>query len=211
MSVKNQFVGSADSTPWSASNASAAAASRPSVESAPRQASVMRAAVTNPRGSASSPSRESALSPSSVVASPGWANTTSSRLRVKRSGRYPYRKSDGARSSFHVALMDSVSSARVTATSRFFFSLDNTAARRGSYPAGTEPPTCPCSMRSARSSPPNSVPRSARFGQTSCWTAGSHTYRQWFPAAPAGVVSVTACSTGPTCASESASICIERT
>ena len=66
-------------------------------------------------------------------------------------------------------------------------------------------------MRSARSSPPNSVARSARFGHTSCWTAGSHTCRQWFPAAPAGVVNVTACSTGPTCASESASICIDLT
>ena len=130
-STKYHCRGSAARTPCSASNASADAASRPSGESAPWHASVIRAAVTNPLGSASRPAWDIA-SPSCTASPPGRVNTASSRWRMNRSGRYPYRKSDGVQSSFHVALIVSVSSARVTATSRFFFSLDSTAARRAS-------------------------------------------------------------------------------
>ena len=64
---------------------------------------------------------------------------------------------------------------------------------------------------STRSSPPNIVLRAARFGHTPSCTPGSHTCAQCLPTDPAGVVKVTASSSGAVFASESASICNWRT
>ena len=112
--------------------------------------------------------------------------------------------------SFHTALI-MIRRARVSATRKPFFSPDSTAANCGSCPVLSLSSSAPLSTSSARSSPPNMVLRPARFGHTSCWTTGIHAYPQWRPAAPAGVVNVTASSTGPMWAKESACTSMPRT